>query len=274
MELHQINQRIAVVNGESQRLNSERQQLIGRRQALENQLADLLKAYEKDYGVKLTVETIEAEVARVSALKEKEVSSIEAMLQLIRAGRYDEAEKMAQGAESVGQTEPAGVTEVPAEESVAAQPDVPMQEQQVMQETQEPASGYVFAPVAEAKPVATPQMNPVPPEPVPAPAQEMPPAPPSAPPAVQPPVISAPAAPAPPPVAPKPTASPVFAPSDDAPPAPPPAPPTGATAKPKQPLGTPKLGVPPQVGTGVAQPGGMSFQAILSGQAFNPQQGG
>lgn len=74
--------------------------------------------------------------------------------------------------------------------------------------------------------------------------------------------------PAPPPnFAPKPQAAPAPQSTGDAP-APPP------QFKPKAPLGTPKLGVPPQVGAGTAQPGGMSFQAILSGQAFNPQQGG
>ena len=55
MELQQINKRIAVVNGESKRLNNERQVLIGKRQTLEKQLSDLLSAYKNDYGVELTI---------------------------------------------------------------------------------------------------------------------------------------------------------------------------------------------------------------------------
>ena len=79
-----------------------------------------------------------------------------------------------------------------------------------------------------------------------------------------PPVVETPPAPPAPPVVPDATApQPMDA----------PAPPPPIEKKPKQPLGTPKLGVPPQMGQ-TPQSSGMSFQAILSGQAFNPQQGG
>lgn len=246
MELQQINQRIAVVNGESKRLNSERQVLIGRRQTLEKQLSDALAAYKQQYGIELTAENIGAEIARVSALKDAEVSGIETMLGLIKAGRYEEAEQMANAAVAAS-----------AEEPVMAAPEQEQQESQEQQDAPpfEPESAPVQAPV-DVKPAAASASPPV----------EVPPSAPAAPP--MPPTFTRPAEPVAPPVQSAPPAAPPAPPAsrDDAPPAPPP------PFKPK-PLGTPKLGVPPAVGQSSGS-GKMSFQAILSGEAFNPQNVG
>lgn len=268
MELQQINQRISVVNGESKRLNSERQVLIGRRQTLEKQLSDALTAYKKEYGVELTAENIDAEIARVSALKEAEVSGIETMLSLIKAGRYDEAERLAQGPVAV-----------PVEDAVAGGGQYG-QEQQDMQETQdmqEPAFGGMPPDVSAPPGVSSPPVVSAPPiaSASPESAKKVG--------AVggMPPTFARPADP------PVPAASPTFASTaktaksapqlpvdEDTPPAPPAPPPTFGKPKPKQPLGTPKLGVPPAVGGSAPQTGKLSFNAILSGEAFNPQGGG
>lgn len=238
MELQQINKRIAVVNGESKRLNNERQVLIGKRQTLEKQLSDLLSAYKNDYGVELTIDTIGAEVERVAKLKEEEVSAVETMLALIREGRYDEAEKMASG--------------------------VVVSSQGVVQEVDtSEASTEEFDQEPEPDPAAPPTFAPPAPEPAPA-----------ASPTFAPPVSTA------EPVEPSvPAAPPTFAPPAS-PPAPPVAPPTGdrpapppPISKPKAPLGAPKLGAAPTVDS-APQPGALSFQAVLSGKAFNPQEGG
>lgn len=258
MELQQINQRIAVVNSESKRLNNERQVLIGKRQTLEQQLSDLLATYEKDYGVKLTIDTIEAEVARVSALKEEEVSGVEMMLDLIKAGRYEEAERIASGAvDSHGIPVEPAQTAVPAQQTATVADDGAVKAERVEDETPIPASN---PPVGDVPPAPPPQQSagaPVPPDPV-----GKPPAPPTfAPPA--PPVFAPPAEVAPP----SPPAGQSAVAQDDRPAPPPP------IQKPTAPLGTPKIGVPPAVGV-PNQSGPMSFQAVLGGQAFNPQEGG
>ena len=95
MNLNEINSRIAVINAESKRLNNERQINIGKREALEKQLNEAFALYEKNYGVKLTIETLEQEVNRVVSDKNTEISRIEQMLNLIKSGNYDEANKLA-----------------------------------------------------------------------------------------------------------------------------------------------------------------------------------
>lgn len=258
MELQQLNQRIAVVNGESKRLNSERQILIGRRQTLEKQLSDALAAYKQQYGIELTVENISSEAARVSALKEAEVFGIETMLSLIKAGQYVEAEKMA-----------SGVTEAEPESQ---------QEQQETQEQQDVPPFDVGVPPAQpvpapVQPAPAQSENVIPPS---VPPVATPPAPPAAPPVL--PTFQKPAEaqvpssapttpPAPPTSAVPPRPAPTTVVQDDTPPAPPP------PFKPSKPLGTPKIGVPPEVGAS-SEAGKMSFQAILSGKAFNPQGSG
>lgn len=238
MELQQINQRIAVVNGESKRLNNERQVLIGKRQTLEKQLSDLLSTYKNDYGVELTIDTIGAEVERVAKLKEEEVSAVETMLALIREGRYDDAEKMASGgvATSQGVVQEVDIS-VTSTEEFAQEPEPA------------PAAPPTFTPTAsEPAPVAPPTFAP----PV-SPTEPVEPSVPAAPPTFAPPA--------------SPSAPPVAPPTGDRPAPPPP------ISKPKAPLGAPKLGASPTGGT-APQPGALSFQAVLSGKAFNPQEGG
>lgn len=234
MELSSITERIAVVNGESKRLNNQRQVLIGKKQTLENQLRSLLAAYKKDYGVELTVETLESEIQRVSAMKEAEVSSIEAMLGLIKAGQYEDAENMAKSMESgEAQVEaPAGVVPEPVPQDATSATQI-----QPTQSVQEQA-----------------ESTPVPAEPAQAPVE--PPTPQPAPP-VTPPTFTRP---------PEPAALPV---EDDIPAPPPPVPKKAVPAAPSAPS-TPKIGVPPAVSA--PAPGTVSFQAILSGQAFHPQE--
>ena len=238
MELQQINKRIAVVNGESKRLNNERQVLIGKRQTLEKQLSDLLSAYKNDYGVELTIDTIGAEVERVAKLKEEEVSAVETMLALIREGRYDDAEKMASG----------GVVH---SQDVAQEVDTSA------------ASTEEFDQEPELAPAAPPTFTPTAPEPAPA-------SPPTFAPPVSPTEPTEPSVPAAPPTfdpPASPSAPPVAPPTGDRPAPPPP------ISKPKAPLGAPKLDASPTVDS-APQPGALSFQAVLSGKAFNPQEGG
>lgn len=100
-----LNQRIAIANAESKRINNERQVNIGKRETLQQQLNSALQKYETDYGKKLSVDSLDAEISAVSTAKEKEIESIENMLTMIKEGRYAEAEAIVSPEASVAQPE-------------------------------------------------------------------------------------------------------------------------------------------------------------------------
>lgn len=108
MTLQDLSSRIKDVNLQIEGINRERQINIGKQQTLKKQLDSALSDYEKKYGVKLTLETIEAEVAAVTTQQEESVERIEKVLALVRDKRYAEAEKLL------------GVSEGANEESEAA----------------------------------------------------------------------------------------------------------------------------------------------------------
>lgn len=123
MEISQINQRIAVLNADSKRINNDRAVSIGKKETLQKQMNDALAAYKAKYGVDLTEANLQAEIDRVSAEKLKEVEQIEAVLNLIKLGQYDEANALVSGT-PVQAEEPA----TPASSRVVEQPTVPVQE--------------------------------------------------------------------------------------------------------------------------------------------------
>lgn len=92
--IEEIKQRIAVANGESKRLNNERQVSIGKRDALTSQLTTLFAKYKEEYGIELTKDNVDTELQRVLAEKEKEVEQIENVLNLINSGNYADAQKL------------------------------------------------------------------------------------------------------------------------------------------------------------------------------------
>lgn len=123
MEISQINQRIAVLNADSKRINNDRAVSIGKKETLQKQMNDALAAYKAKYGVDLTEANLQAEIDRVSAEKLKEVEQIEAVLNLIKLGQYDEANALVNGT-PVQAEEP----ETPVSSVVVEQPIVPVQE--------------------------------------------------------------------------------------------------------------------------------------------------
>lgn len=158
MEIAQINQRIAVLNADSKRINNDRAVSIGKKETLQKQMNDALAAYKTKYGVELTEANLQSEIDRVSAEKLKEVEQIESVLNLIKLGQYDEANALVNGTPAV------------KEESTQAQgvPVAPVVEQ--------PQSPVSTAPVQETTPVPPVQESiPIPPdlgipaEPIPAP---------------------------------------------------------------------------------------------------------
>lgn len=123
MEISQINQRIAVLNADSKRINNDRAVSIGKKETLQKQMNDALAAYKAKYGVDLTEANLQAEIDRVSAEKLKEVEQIEAVLNLIKLGQYDEANALVNGT-PVQAEEPA----TPVSSGVVEQPTVSVQE--------------------------------------------------------------------------------------------------------------------------------------------------
>lgn len=97
MELTQLNQRIAVANAESKRLNNERAVNIGKRETLEKQLNDAIHLYNETYNSSLDVNSLNAEIEKVAKEKEQEVSNIETVLGLIKSGKFDEAQARVSG---------------------------------------------------------------------------------------------------------------------------------------------------------------------------------
>lgn len=130
MEISQINQRIAVLNADSKRINNDRAVSIGKKETLQKQMNDALAAYKAKYGVDLTEANLQAEIDRVSAEKLKEVEQIEAVLNLIKLGQYDEANALVSGTpvqveEQVTPTNAGVVQETaPVKEAVPTPPDL------------------------------------------------------------------------------------------------------------------------------------------------------
>lgn len=123
MEIAQINQRIAVLNADSKRINNDRAVSIGKKETLQKQMNDALAAYKEKYGVELTEANLQSEIDRVSAEKLKEVEQIESVLNLIKLGQYDEANALVNGTPAV--KESASVQGAPAT-PVVEQPQSPV----------------------------------------------------------------------------------------------------------------------------------------------------
>lgn len=163
----ELNQRIAITNAESKRINNERQVNIGKRETLKQQLDSALSKYEADYGKKLSIESLEDEIDKVSKAKEKEIESIENMLTMIKEGRYTEAENIVSPKVNVTQPEVNIAQPVPVVEQQITAPTTQtvvnqsiatpvMQEPLVLQPIPTPPTIHSSEPIAPAPKLATP----------------------------------------------------------------------------------------------------------------------
>lgn len=282
MELAQLNSRISVVNSESKRLNEARQVNIGKRATLEQQLNDAFATYKQHYGVDLTIENLVSEQQRVATAKEKEVSDLEHVINLIKAGNYDEATKYISGGVASNEQQTVQPTETqPVVEQQVAQPVA--SQQPVAPQVEQPTT-----PIAQPTPV-TPVAQPTAPVSQPVSPVAQPTAPVAQPtvaekPVGTPPVIETPTAETPigvPPVINKPTLSGLdMSVQESTPLATPP-----AIEKPSAPklsgldTGVDDIPAPPPTfskpATGLGKSSGntgnvTSFNAILGGKAFDP----
>ena len=139
MNIEEIRSKISVVNAESARLNNQRNQSIGRRDALTKQLQDAIESYKRIYGVEITMDNLSEVIASVTKKKEEELNKIETIINLIKAGNISEANKLA------------GIVEENVQET-------PVVEQQVA--TPEVNKKQVETPVIETTTVSTPVSEP------------------------------------------------------------------------------------------------------------------
>ena len=109
--VQEITQRIAAANAEVKRLNNERNVNLGKRETLTTQLNNTLAKYSQQYGVALTVDNLQSEMQRVLKEKENETALIENMLALIKEGKYEDAERLA-NPDAVVETNPTVSTSV------------------------------------------------------------------------------------------------------------------------------------------------------------------
>ena len=119
MSVTEIQSRISAVNAEIARLNSQRNQNIGRREGLQKQLQDSINTYRERFGVELNIDNLRAELEKVTQEKEKEVKRVEQILNLIKAGDIAEANRLA----GVVEESTAGGIE---QQGVSAQANIPV----------------------------------------------------------------------------------------------------------------------------------------------------
>ena len=158
MNVEGLNSRIAVVNAESKRLNNERQVNIGKRETLTKQLNDALESYKQKYGVELTPETLEAELQRVYAEKEAKVVRLETVLNFIKNADYAGAEAFLASESQDTQEQQSQPQSESKSESVHEVPQAEEREQQV-------ASGeHIVQPTPTIQPTPVVQSTPVAPK--------------------------------------------------------------------------------------------------------------
>ena len=165
MSIEEIRNRISVINSETARLNTQRNQNIGRQETLRKQLNDAFDLYNKNYGVELTVDNLQSELDSVTRKKEEELNKIEQILNFIKSGNIAEANKLA-GVEDVDfqpqvgvetTQEPTSVVQPPqAGVGITQEPTPVAQPPQLQAPLTPPMSESVAPPVAP--PTAPPHM--------------------------------------------------------------------------------------------------------------------
>lgn len=160
-------QRVNTLNEKSKKLNQQRMQNIGRKEALQKQLDTALSQYNEKYGTTLTVEGVDAELTRVASELEGQVANVESVITAIETGNYAEAERIVTPSEEGGTAEQStkvAPTETPVVEKVTA----PEMTASVNPVNPIPTPVAPVAPATTASSVPVPEMptSPVSPAPV------------------------------------------------------------------------------------------------------------
>ena len=114
MDINELVAKIDKANADTAVVMAQRNKNLGKKEALEKQLASLLEAYKAKYGVELTPDTLQEEINRVSAEKAAELSKTEQALTLIQSGRFNDASVLLTGEElkTIAQAEGVDAQEV------------------------------------------------------------------------------------------------------------------------------------------------------------------
>ena len=136
--MNELEARISKLNSSAKKINLERQQSIGRREALLKQQEDAIKAYNAKYNKNITPETVRAEYERVSSEKQEEVAKVEKIISAIETGNFDLANQLS-GVKPEAKSEEANDTYVHAVTETAQSVEVPAHvvEESVAQEEPE-----------------------------------------------------------------------------------------------------------------------------------------
>lgn len=160
-------QRVNTLNEKSKKLNQQRMQNIGRKEALQKQLDTALSQYNEKYGTTLTVEGVDAELTRVASELEGQVANVESVITAIETGNYAEAERIVTPSTEGGTSEQSNTvtpTETPVVEQVTA-PEMTAPEMTAPVNPVNPIPTPV-APVAPATPASSVQVPEMPTSPV------------------------------------------------------------------------------------------------------------
>jgi len=95
MSNNDLKARVLQLNASAKRLNAQRQQDLGRQEALKKQVSNMLSTYNEKYGTNIKEEDIDTELERVEKELEKEVSVTEGIINAIEAGDYRLANQLA-----------------------------------------------------------------------------------------------------------------------------------------------------------------------------------
>lgn len=155
--MNELEARISKLNSSAKKINLERQQSIGRREALLKQQEDAIKAYNAKYNKNITPETVRAEYERVSSEKQEEVAKVEKIISAIETGNFDLANQLS-GVEPEAKSEEANDTYVHAVTETVQKEEVPapaIEEPVAQEETVEPTApkGSPFIPSPISNPM-------------------------------------------------------------------------------------------------------------------------
>lgn len=136
--MNELEARISKLNSSAKKINLERQQSIGRREALLKQQEDAIKAYNAKYNKNITPETVRAEYERVSSEKKEEVAKVEKIISAIETGNFDLANQLS-GVKPEAKSEEANDTYVQSVTETVKKEEVPAHvvEESVAQEEPE-----------------------------------------------------------------------------------------------------------------------------------------
>lgn len=131
--------KINSLNNEVKRLNNERNVALGKKETLTQQLNQGLADYNAKFQTNISVDTVEAELTKVSGEVEAKVNKLETAITQIKSGNFTEANStldikpvipVAETAQAPAEPTTVHsapvVPEAPVQQSVPAQPDVPV----------------------------------------------------------------------------------------------------------------------------------------------------